>query len=315
MARPRFAAGVAWVAVSIVPGTCAGAEGVAVGQAEAAGSATSEPVRLTFDGTFKHRPVWLTDNKRLMFARHEDGGNAIRLVVAEAKPEAETKRLTRRKDPEFNAVVSPDGTQVLFTAVTLSGTQGNLDIVLMPLDGSAEPRVVAGDGAGPLSHQDWPAWLPDGKRFLFNSTHEGNQEIYVGSTEPGTVPERLTQSPGQDVHPAVSPDGQFAIFATDRWGGLELARLNLNDKSVTRLTESPGFDDYPAISPDGRRWAFVSNRSGNPDLWLMDVEGRTVRLTETAEPESFPSFSNDGGSIVFVSGRHGSTEIHTLRLP
>lgn len=309
MGRLRPAVIASFLAISIVPGPAVRSEG------EARADASAEPVRITNDGAYKHRPVWLTDGKRLMFARHEEGGNAIRLRVAEAKPGAETKRLTRRKDPEYNAVVSPDGTQVLFTAVTLSGTQGNLDIVLMPLDGTDEPRVVAGDGGGALSHQDWPAWHPDGKRFLFNSTHEGNQEIYNGSTEPGTVPERLTQSPGQDVHPAVSPDGRYAIFATDRWGGLELARLNLADKSVTRLTESPGFDDYPAISPDGRRWVFVSNRSGNPDLWLADEAGTLVRLTDSPEPESFPAFSNDGGAIVFVSGRHGSTEIHTLRLP
>jgi TolB protein len=272
-------------------------------------------VRLTDTGRFVHRPVWHPDGARIVFARHEEGGNTIRLFVQEARLGAEAKRLTKRKDPEYDAVISPDGSTVLFAALTISGTQGNLDIASMPFDGSNDPKLVAGDINGQLSHQDWPAWLPDGKRYLLNSTHEGNQEIYLGYADGSKPLERLTQSPGQDVHPAVSSSSDFAIFATDRWGGLELARMNLNDRSVTRLTESPGFDDYPSISPDGKRWVFVSNRSGNPDLWLGAEEGKYVRLTDSPEPELFPSFSKDGRKIVFVSGMNGSTDVYTIELP
>lgn len=271
--------------------------------------------RLTSDGAYKHRPVWLADGKRILFGRHEEGGNAIRLRISSGAGDAMPRRLTQRKDPEYDAAISPDGTQVLFTAITLSGTQGNLDIVLMPLDGQAEPKVVAGDVNGQLSHQDWPAWLPDGKRFVFNSTHEGNQEIYLGYADGSKPPERLTQSPGQDVHPVAMPDGKSLIFATDRWGGLELARLKIDDKSVVRLTESPGFDDYPSLSPDGKSLVFVSNRSGNPDLWLIDEKGRTTRLTDSPEPDLFPAFSREGESIIFVSGQHGETDLYRVALP
>lgn len=272
-------------------------------------------VRLTNDDEFEHRPVWHPDGKRILFARHEDGGNAIHLYVMNAKPDSTPKRITRRNDPEYNAVVSPDGGQILFTAVAVSGTQGNLDISWMKLDGTSEPKVVAGDVEGQLSHQDWPAWHPDGKRYAFASTHEGNQEVYIAQIDGGKPPERLTQSPGQDVHPDLSPDGAFALFATDRWGGLELARLDLKDKSVTRLTESPGFDDYPSISPDGERWVFVSNRSGNPDLWIGSADDPPLQLTDTPEPEMFPSFSRDGKAIVFVSARNGKSDIYMLTLP
>ncbi|MBI1323428.1 biopolymer transporter Tol [bacterium] len=274
-----------------------------------------EVVRLTNDEEFEHRPVWHPDGKRILFARHEDGGNSIHLYLMDAKPGATPKRITKRKDPEYDAVVSPDGRQMLFTAVAVSGTQGNLDLALMPLDGTSDPKIVAGDVEGKLSHQDWAAWHPDGKRYAFNSTQEGNQEIYLANIEAGEPPERLTQSPGQDVHPSISPDGRFILFATDRWSGLELARLDLKDKSVTRLTESPGYDDYPAIAPDGKRWVFVSNRSGNPDLWLGSADRPPSRLTDTAEPELFPSFANDGKSIVFVSGRNGQSDIYVLTLP
>jgi TolB protein len=91
------------------------------------------------------------------------------------------------------------GTRVLFAAITLSGTQGNLDIVMINADGTGSRKVV-GDGAT-LSHQDSPSWSPDGKRFAFSSTHEGNQEVYTAAAD-GTDVVRLTQSSGLDAHPA-----------------------------------------------------------------------------------------------------------------
>ena len=272
-------------------------------------------VQLTRDGAFKHRPQWHPDGQRLAFARHEAGGNSIFIRVAKTVDFENPARLTRRNAPEYHATFSPDGKSVLLTVITLSGTQGNLDIAVMPTDGSAEPKTIAGDHQGKLSHQDWPAWLPDGKRFVMNSTHEGNQEIYLGSTDGSSELERLTQSPGQDVHPAVSTDGTFIIFATDRWEGMELARLDLADKKITRMTRSPGLDDYPAISPDGKRVAFVSNRSGHLDIWLGDLQGNAINLTQSKTPDNFPAFSPDGRRIVFLSGRHGETDLYSVKVP
>jgi len=277
----------------------------------------SEPdlIQLTRDGAYKHRPQWHPDGQRLAFARHEAGGNSIFIRVARSGDFENPARLTRRNAPEYHATFSPDGKSVLFTVITLSGTQGNLDIAVMPTDGSADPKTVAGDHEGKLSHQDWPAWLPDGKRFVMNSTHEGNQEIYLGTIDGSKPLERLTQSPGQDVHPAVSPDGSFIVFATDRWEGMELARLDLADKKITRLTKSPGLDDYPAISPDGKLLAFVSNRSGHLDIWAGDIQGNARNLTQSDTPENFPAFSPDSRRIVFLSGRHGETDLYSVRVP
>jgi TolB protein len=273
-----------------------------------------KPIRLTTDGAYKHRPAWLADGKSLIFARHEAGGNSIFLRQFSPGTSAEPKRLTQRKEPEYNAAISPDGSQMLFTPITLSGTQGNLDIAVMPLDGSADPKTVAGD-TGKLSHQDWPAWLPDGRRFVFNSTHEGNQELYLGTIDGSKPLERLTQSPGQDVHPAVSTDGKFLLFATDRWGGLELARLELDTKSVSRLTQSPGLDDYPAIAPDGKSFTFVSNRSGNMEIWLGDFSGHVRQITHDDAPDLFPVFTPDGKNLTYISGHTGNTDIYNLPLP
>ena len=127
-------------------------------------------------------------------------------------------------------------------------------------------------GVGPLSHQDWPSWSPDGRRFAFSSTHEGNQEIYTaGADGKGLV--RLTNSPGIDAHPSWSPDGRSIAFATDRWGGLELAAVRPDGTGLLRLTRSHGLDDYPCYSPDGRRLAFASNRDGQFEVYGSASDG------------------------------------------
>ena len=185
-------------------------------------------------------------------------------------PSSRPRRLTDRKMPEYDGSFSPDGKKILFAAITLSGTQGNLDLVMVNADGSGLTKIS--DDGGKLVHQDWPAWSPDGKRIAFSSTHEGNQEIYTAAVD-GSDLVRLTQNPGIDAHPCWSPDGQTIAFATDRWGGLELASVRADGTGLVRLTRSRGLDDYPAYSPDGSRLAFVSNRDGQFEIYVATADG------------------------------------------
>src|SRR5262249_45807512 len=153
-----------------------------------------------------------------------------------------------RKEPEYHGVFAPDGVRELFAAISLSGTQGNLDIAAVNSDGTGHKTVISDQGK--LAHQDWPSWSPDGRRLPVSSTQEGNQEIETCAAD-GTDLVRVTQSTGIDAHPAWSPSGRTIAFATDRWGGLELAAVKPDGTNLVRLTQSPGLDDYPAYSPDG----------------------------------------------------------------
>ena len=290
---------------------------VRLGSPDGAGLRADRPpgplLRLTNDGLDKERPCWAPDGRGLLFARHDSGGMHVWQYVLDTKTAgAVARRITDRKEPEYNGAFSPDGTRILFAAITLSGTQGNLDIAAVNADGGALKTVFA--GTGPLSHQDWPTWSPDGRRFAFSSTHEGNQEIYAADVD-GTALVRLTNSPGIDAHPTWSPDGRSIAFATDRWGGLELAAVKPDGTGIVRLTRSRGLDDYPAYSPDGKRMAFVSNRDGQFEIQVCDSDGsRPVNVSLHPLRDTFPTWTRDGRGVTFVSDRDGGADIYTRTL-
>lgn len=262
--------------------------------------------RHTSDKLFKQRPAWSPDGKSLVYARHE-GGRKIMLWLWSADQPA--KRLTKVDLPQYDATWSPDGKRLAFCHVAQSGTQGDVDLyTVQPPD--TETQLLLGS-QGSLSHQESPAWSPDGKWIALTSTKPGNQEIFL--IEPtGGDPQRITSDPALDAHPSWSHDNRSLYFATNRWGDLELARIDLTSKDVTRLTSSRGLDDYPVISPDGRWIAFTSHRSGDFDIWLVPVEGGEARNI-TAHPglQNFPTWS-PRSDLSFVSEDSTGYEVYSI---
>ncbi|MBI3860889.1 MAG: PD40 domain-containing protein [Planctomycetia bacterium] len=263
-------------------------------------------VRLTRDGHFKQRPVWSPDGKQVVFTRHRGAKMEIAVMSADGSGE---KTLTTGKFPQYDACWSPDGTKLAFTHVPQSGTQGNLDIFVSRLD-PFEPKKFVGD-RGPLSHEEYPAWSPDGKWIVYSSTAEGNQELYAAEVD-GPARRRLTNDPAFDAHPAWSPDGNKIAFATSRWGDFEIAMMDADGGNVTRLTESRGLDDYPVFSPDGKRLAFLSNRDSNYEIYCCDADGaNVVNVTQHPALDNFPAWTPDG-RLAFVSNRDDVWEIYVM---
>ena len=61
----------------------------------------------------------------------------------------------------------------------------------------------------------YPAWSPDGKKIIFQSDRDGDEEIYVMNID-GSKPKRLTDTKGRDTHPNWSNDGKKIVFQSNR---------------------------------------------------------------------------------------------------
>jgi TolB protein len=271
-----------------------------------AGARGAEPdwVRLTTDGNFKQRPAWSPDGQQLVYAQHI--GARIELMLIDADG-SHPRRLTDREHPEYDASWSPDGKRLAFTFVRVTPGQGDLDVYTIAADGTDLHPVAT---TGPqLSHEESPAWSPDGTRIAYTSTRDGNQELYVADVD-GARAMRVTHDPAIDAHPAWSPDGRKLAFATARWGDLEIAVMDPDGSNLVRLTESRGLDDYPAWSPDGRQLAFTSNRDGNFEIYLSDADGGHPRnVTRSPALENFAAWS-PAGKLTFVSNRDGGFDLY-----
>src|SRR5262249_53395405 len=172
------------------------------------------------------------------------------------------------------------------------------------------------------------AWTPDGTSLVYSM--QGS--LWRQRTD-STVAEQLTDDPGTDYQPDVSPDGRSVAFVRYDGTSMELMSLDLASRAARALTTGGAVNVEPRWSPRGDRLAFVST-SGTGHFLLHVADVRDGRL-ESAHalladrrstiPRYYysafdhqinPAWTRDGRELVFVSNReiaHGTGDI--VRMP
>ncbi len=76
------------------------------------------------------------------------------------------------------------------------------------------------------------------------------------------VATRLTDQPGPEVFPSLSPDGKSIVYAARAAGNWDIFLQRVGGKNAINLTADSAEDDnHPAFSPDGEKIAFQSART------------------------------------------------------
>ncbi len=122
---------------------------------------------------------------------------------------------------------------------------------------------------------------------------------------------RLTAGDWDDITPALSPDGEWLAFASNRDQQWDLYLLHLTDGEVTRLTATPEYEASPSWSPDGRLLAYETYQDGNLEVFIRAVDDSIEPIPLSMHPgaDFSPSWSPSGRQLAFVSTRSGDREI------
>ena len=203
--------------------------------------------------------------------------------------------------------ITRDGSWIFFAkGARFGAVDENVDIWKVKSDGSNPVNLTAQSEA----NDAFPDVSADGQWVVFRSGRDGkkgsgrrgNKEIYLMDKEGGNL-RRVTNSEGNDTTPAISPDGKWVVYVTDRTGkGLKLwiqSLVDLNDEGhllEPQRANLTGVDMHPRFSPDGKWIVFTSDRAGWMDEWflsgrfpqpygelyavLVDGSGPAIRLTD-----------------------------------
>jgi TolB protein len=185
-------------------------------------------------------PSWNAQGNRIVFASNREGDRRWRIYTMWAEEKNNGSMLTFGESPNWH----PTADLIVYRGCDESGNRCGLWTI--SADGSNAAQLTA------TPADDRPVWAPSGTFVAFMSNaRDGNFEIYRVDVASREVT-RLTNHPGMDILPAVSPDGRWIAFVSNRDGSWKIYAVPSTGGEVHLI--APIIGDISRFFEHGLHW-------------------------------------------------------------
>lgn len=261
-------------------------------------------VRLTSQPSYESVPIWSPDGKSIAFASDRNGGSDIFIMPSTG---GAATRLTFNSASEVPEAFSPDGKNVLFSAAiqdpatSAAFPSGRLtELYQVPVSGGKTTQVIGipanmvnfTPGGNAFLYEDIKG-LED--RFRKHHTSSVTSDIWMYDIKTGKHV-NLTDRPGEDRNPVVSPDGKTVYILSERNGGtFNVYSFDLsNPEKVSQVTN---YNTHPV--------RFLSQGADGTLAFTYDGEIYTKRGAESPKKVKISVVNDDENEVDNIAVRGG----------
>ena len=151
------------------------------------------------------------------------------------------------------------------------------------------------------------------KKIIFTSDRNGSEDVYSMNLD-GSELIQLTDHPGKDNYPAVSPDGKKIAYTSDINGIWQIMIMNWDGTDKTQLTYNPWSSGYPTWSFDGRFIFFEVYQDGDWEIYRINSNGGNLKRL-TFNPDIYdwhPATHPFQDKVIFESGNSRNEDLYDM---
>ncbi|MDT7604042.1 MAG: eukaryotic-like serine/threonine-protein kinase, partial [Acidobacteriota bacterium] len=161
--------------------------------------------------------AWLPGGHDLIISAAEQSVSPLQIWKV-TRPEGRIEKVTNDTNDYFGISLSADGRKI----VSVQNSQ-NSKVWVAPVGELAQARPVT-PVVGPSYGLAWTG----GGKLIYASLTGGNLNIFSVSAD-GSDKRQLTVNAGDNYHPAISADGRYIFFSSNRTGTFNIWRMNAED--------------------------------------------------------------------------------------